>query len=203
MDGLSFSSTCRVEVPARHNSELWLGQLVSETPHRKGCPEFQELPRRYPAHIHILKVNPETRDTLAAGKLWARGGTGADEEDSLDDSKVCACCPRASRLEQVLDHGPHLLPAWCQPCASAAVKTARNGALFAVGFWLPVRRSAAASHRVQNGTSYLVLDVAFSTNLRPACRLVSLHVQCVAEKLCTSATENRGSHLTSRVYLGP
>jgi hypothetical protein len=46
--------------------------------------------RRYPAHIHILKVNPDSRDRVQAGKLWGAEGKkgGAQEDEAADDNEV-------------------------------------------------------------------------------------------------------------------
>lgn len=44
---------------------------------------------RYPAHIHILKVNPKSRDAVQQGKLWGaenkKGGAQEDEESGGDE----------------------------------------------------------------------------------------------------------------------
>lgn len=44
---------------------------------------------RYPAHIHILKVNPKSRDSVQKGKMWGaenkKGGAQEDEESGGGD----------------------------------------------------------------------------------------------------------------------
>lgn len=45
---------------------------------------------RYPAHIHILKVNPDSRDRVQAGKLWGAESKkgGAQEDEAADGDEV-------------------------------------------------------------------------------------------------------------------
>jgi hypothetical protein len=60
------------------------------------------LRQRYPAHIHILKVNPDSRDRVQAGKLWGAESKkgGAQEDEATDGDEVgfastlvtCTCC---------------------------------------------------------------------------------------------------------------
>ena len=57
---------------------------------------------RYPAQIHILKVNPASHDRVQAGKLWGaeskKGGAQEDDEANGAEVGVGFCMPRLHAL---------------------------------------------------------------------------------------------------------
>jgi hypothetical protein len=65
-------------------------ELIDEL--ESSLPSFMRGDDWYPAHIHILKVNPDSRDRVQAGKLWGaeskKGGAQEDEATDGDEGLV-------------------------------------------------------------------------------------------------------------------
>lgn len=74
-------------------------ELIDEL--ESSLPAFMRGADWYPAHIHILKVNPDSRDRVQAGKLWGAESKkgGAQEDEAAGDDEGLEAMVRGLRSD--------------------------------------------------------------------------------------------------------